>query len=161
MIMSLLAGELEHAVKLLPVGKIEAGVVEAGMKGIVGVLRGHAAVKTVQLGPVMTGSPKKVDGFASGDGHAHAIDLEPMQAVDAVLNDVVVAPVDQPVGGGAIEEVVLSGSLPDEVPRILRIDGEEAAAMRFDGLECAGGGLGEAALLVGDGVLVVCRQQAA
>ena len=77
-----------------------------------------------------------------------------MQAVDGEVNDVVIAPVDEPVGGGAIEEVVFAGSLPDKMPRILRIAGEDTTAMRFDGLELAGGGLGEATLLVGDRVLV-------
>ncbi len=73
----------------------------------------------------MTGSPKKVDGFASGNGYAHAVHLEAMQAVDGEVNHVVVAPVDEPVGGGAIEEVVFAGSLPDKMPRILRIAGED------------------------------------
>ena len=70
------------------------------------------------------------------------------------LNDVIVAPADEPVGGSAVEEVVLAGALPDEMPRILRIDAENATAMRFDGLEFAGGGLSKASLLVSDGVLV-------
>ena len=39
MIMSLIAGKAQHAVKLLPVRQIEAGVVEAGMERIVGGLR--------------------------------------------------------------------------------------------------------------------------
>ena len=107
-----------------------------------------------EVGPGHDGLAEERRGFASGDGYADAVHLEAMQAVDAEANDMVVAPVDEPVGGGAIEEVVFAGSLPDKMPRILGIAGENTTAMCLEGLELAGGGLVEVTLLVGDRVLV-------
>jgi len=45
-----------------------------------------------------------------------------MQPFDRRLNHAFVAPAQEPVGGRAVEEVVLSGSFPSEMRGVMRID---------------------------------------
>src|SRR5208282_4879197 len=82
-----------------------------------------------------------------------------MEPINAELNHVIVAPADEPVGRGTVEEVVLAGALPDEMPRILRVDAQDTAAMCFDGQKLAGGRSGEVVLLVSDRVLVAASDR--
>ena len=55
-----------------------------------------------------------------------------MQAFDAVVDGSLITPSHQPEGGGAVEKVVLSRPLPNEVPGVLRIkaNGTAPAAVR-------------------------------
>jgi len=53
-----------------------------------------------------------------------------MKAINTVLNDMIIAPADEPVGRRSVEEIVLAGARPDEMPRIFRINSDGAAAMR-------------------------------
>src|SRR5579872_6602899 len=150
-----IAGELQHAVKLLPVRQIEAVIVEAGMERVV---RALCRPGCNERRPGWSDHDRLAEEggcLSAGDGHTQPIDLEPMEAIEGVLNGVVVAKAYQPIRRGSVEEVMLTGSLPDEVPRVLGIDGDEAALLSFDGAESAGGGSCETALRVGDGVLVI------
>ena len=88
----------------------------------------------MKLSPVMTGSPQKVIGRA-GQQHAHAVDLQLVQALDGVLDDPLVAPAHQPEGRGAVEEVVLAGAFPDEMPGVSGIHADGAAPVAVGRLE--------------------------
>ena len=125
------------------------------MPGIVGMWR---RPRGDEAGPVLVDHHRLAEHrecFAADDRHAHAVDLEAVKTVDGVLNHAIVAPADQPIRSGAVEEEVLAGALPDEVPGILRIDAEQPAAVRFCSRECAARRFLEASLLVGERVLVV------
>ena len=150
-----LAGKLEHAFELLPIGHIESGVVEIRMPGVFRMRRWPCGD---EAGPVLVDHDRLAehgDCLAAGDRHAHAVDLEPVKTVDGVLNHAIIAPAHQPVRSGAVEEEVLPGALPDEVPGILRVDAEQPAAVRFCSRECAARRFLKASLLVGERVLVV------
>src|SRR5438270_11645034 len=69
--------------------------------------------------------------------HADAVDLQPVEALDAVANRIFVAPAHQPERRGPVEEVVFSGALPDEVPGIFRIDADGTAAVSIPRLQRA------------------------
>ncbi len=78
-----------------------------------------------------------------------------MKAIDAGSDNAVFFPAGQPVGGGAVEEIVLAATFPNKVPRILGVDANGAFTMIVDGVKCAGVFALELALLVGDFVLVI------
>src|SRR5579871_1918678 len=150
-----IARKLQHAIELLPIRQIEPVVVEAWVKRVV---RALCRPGCNERRPGLSDHDrlaKKGGGLPAGEGHTQPVDFEPVQPIDAVLNGVVITKADQPIRGGSVEEVVLPGSLPDEVPWVLGIYREEAALLCFDGAESARGGLCETALLVGDGVLVI------
>ncbi len=76
----------------------------------------------------------------------------------AGLDDVVIPPTHQPVGGGAVEEIMLAGTLPDKVPAVLRIDPDGTTAATVAHMESAGGRRRGPCLTVLHGVGIVARE---
>src|SRR5262245_41080237 len=99
-----------------------------------------------------------VDTRPAGNGHAHAIDLQPVEPLDAGADDLVVPPADEPVGRGAVEEVVLARAFPDEVPAVLGIDPDGPAATTGPYLERACHRPGRPSLAVFQRVRIVTRR---
>ena len=60
-------------------------------------------------------------GAAAAEQDAQPVDLEAMLAVEGVADDLLVLPAHQEEGGVAVEEVVLAGALPDEVPGVVLV----------------------------------------
>jgi len=148
--------EAQGALELLPVSHPEAAVIEAGVIDVVrlfgrpgGDIHGEVVSHHHRFAVEEVG--------AAGDGHAQAIDLQPVQPLQAVVDDPVVLPSHQPVRGGAVEEVVLARALPDEVPRILRIDADGAATVAVVGMKRAREVFLENALPVPHGIAIVAR----
>src|SRR5262249_1539520 len=101
-------------------------------------------------------APEAVAGPAV-EQHADAVDLVALEAVEAGADDGLVLPAHEQEGGGAVEEVVLAGPLPDEVPGAVPVHPQDAAAV---GADCRGGalvGLALAGSLVGDRILIAPR----
>ena len=69
--------------------------------------------------------------------HTHSVYFESIKTIDGVLNHMIVAPAHKPVCSCAIKEVVFAGAGPYEVPWVLGIDGDDAAAMGVCRLECS------------------------
>src|ERR1035441_6410723 len=74
----------------------------------------------------------------SSESDAHAIYLECSQAIDAVLNRLFIAPPQKPVGCRSIEEIVLTGPLPNETPRVSRVNADRTFPMLIRCCEVAG-----------------------
>src|ERR1041384_3976842 len=80
-----------------------------------------------------------------------------MQPVDRGLDDAIVGPAHQPVGGRAVEEVMLAGPFPDEVPAMLRVDADRSATpARYDA-KCAACGFLPPSLPIFNRIGVVAR----
>src|ERR1700734_320014 len=99
------------------------------MQRIVGLLCGPRGGVHGEVGTRHDGLTEEGDIFAPGKRHAHSVHLEAMEPIDTELNPVMAAPAAEPVGRSAVEEVMLPCALPDEMPWILWIDAEDAAAM--------------------------------
>ena len=121
-----LARVREHAFETLPVLYPEARIVEPRMIEVVGFHRGpraqeHAPLRRVhrRLAVHSVGPPAQQ--------HAQAIDLQPVQPFQAGADHPLVAPAHQPEGRRAIEEVMLPGAFPDEVPGIAGVHADRPA----------------------------------
>src|SRR5262249_17685287 len=68
---------------------------------------------------------------------AEPVDLEAVLPVQGVTDDLFVLPAHQEEGGVAVEEVMLAGPLPDEVPRVIRVHAQDAAPLAGGRLELA------------------------
>ena len=91
----------------------------------------------------------------AGDRHPHAVDFQPMEPFDRGPDHGVVAPADQPVSGGPVEEIMFTGPFPDKVPTVLRIDADRAAAAATPHMKRAGRSPFRPSLPVLDRVCVV------
>src|SRR5690348_15658064 len=88
----------------------------------------------------------KTQAGPSGQERAYSINLQPMQAIDALLNYFFIRPAHQQESGCAVQEIVLSRSLPNEVPWIFRVNAHNAATVSVNGFERAGKTFGEITL---------------
>ncbi len=58
----------------------------------------------------------------AGNRNPQAIDFQPVKSLNARLNDLLIAPAHQPIGGCPIEKIMFAGAFPHKVPAMLRID---------------------------------------
>ena len=87
--------------------------------------------------------------------NAHPVDLQAVQTFDAVVDVPIVTPPHEPEGGGPVEKVVFSRPLPNEMPRVLRVDADGAAAVTVRRAECSRVRFLKTALPVHQGISVV------
>src|ERR1035438_4281616 len=97
-----IAREAEHAVELLPIGNIEAGVVESGMRWVVRMLGLPHGNQGRPVWPDHHGLAEERDGLPAGYRHTHAVYFEPVKTIDGVSNHMIVAPANKPVCSGPI-----------------------------------------------------------
>src|SRR5262245_20850188 len=64
----------------------------------------------------------------SRDRNANPIDLQAMQSLEARVDHAVVSPAEQPKRGRSVEEIVLSSSFPNEMPRMLGIESDGSSS---------------------------------
>ena len=82
-----------------------------------------------------------------------------MEPFDAGLDDLVIPPADEPVRRRSVEEVVLAGTFPDEVPAVLGVDPDRAAAAAVAHMKRAGRGRARPSLAILDRVGIVARRR--
>src|SRR5271156_6500830 len=80
-----------------------------------------------------------------------------MQPRQAGLDHLVIPPADQPVGRGAVKEIMFASTLPDKVPAVLGVDANGPAPSAASGMESAGAGPVRPALAILHRVRVVSR----
>ena len=119
---------LEHALEFLPVCDVETGCSRS--RGASG-RRGRSADPGVEIGvEVRVGDDRLAPEAArpaARQQDAEPIDLEAVLPVEGVADDLFVLPAHQQKGGVAVEEVMLAGALPDEVPGVILVDAQDAA----------------------------------
>src|SRR5580704_3533218 len=112
--------ESERTFELLPIGQVKSGVIEARMED---VFRQMGRPWRDEDRPIRTNHV----GFAvehigpAGDRNPHSIDFQVVEPLDNCVDHPFIRPPHKPVRGGAVEKVMLPGTLPYEMPRVLRI----------------------------------------
>src|SRR5579872_1725457 len=115
-----LASESQHALPFLPVAHIESREIDAGTVKTLRLLRhpgpqGHGEVFSEhhRLAPE--------DVCIARHQYAQAVDFQPVQPLNGVLDGSFVPEAHQPERRRAVKEVMLAGAFPDEMPWIFRI----------------------------------------
>src|SRR5439155_2528867 len=144
------------AVEFLPISHVKARVIETRMVDVSRQLRrprreihGELIADHYRL------AVKRVR--AARYRHPQAIDLQPVQTLQAVVYDPILLPSHQPVSRGSVEEVMFPGALPDEVPGVLGVHADGPAPAAVIGVESPLERLLEVALPVHYGITVIAR----
>src|SRR5262249_12747556 len=95
----------------------------------------------------------------SRNRYPNPIDLQPVEPFDTRLDDLVIPPTDEPVRGCPVEEVVLAGTFPDEMPSVPGIDPDRAAEAAVARMKRAGRGRVRPPLAIIDRVDIVARRR--
>src|SRR5262249_6038122 len=114
------------------------GVVEAGVRRVVGALGDPRVEIRVKLGAGDDRLTPETAGPPAAQQDAEPVDLEAVPPGQRPADDLFGLPAHQEEGGIAVEEVMLAGALPDEVPRVIPVHAQDAAPLAGRRLELAG-----------------------
>src|SRR5258708_8817105 len=112
---------LNDAIELLPVRAIKAAVIKSGVVRIFGEFcrpwrNEQRPVRSCHDGLTVE------QVRTSSDGDSQPIDFQIVEPLNTGLNYFFILPAYEPVGGGAIEKIMLAGALPNKMPGVLQID---------------------------------------